>query len=456
MSTSPEGIYEPGIIDPGFPVNNSTQPFWLSEPSPISKLRSQWLDSADIVIIGSGMTSVSLCRTLYANRPDLRIVVVDARDLCSGATGRNGGHIKAMSPGVWFDRKPEFGVAEAIKIMEYEQSHLDEMVGAIKENEIDCDLHVLEGLDIYHDTTIFDRAVRALEDMEKHSPKLAARYTVYHTRDELRARNLGDHVVGAIGMPAASMWPYKLVTKLFEKMVKRNGLSIQTNTRVTGVTESADYATVKTDRGEIRATHVVHATNCWIGHLVPELRAFVSPVRANVQRQVPHLPGSPGLKTNNSFWLRYGEHDYDYMIQRPDGAYIMGRANTSRRATSDDSNKDLLPHSHLRGTLPLLFDFKTEGNKMDVTHAWSGSVAFTLDGVPFVGQLPFKGRKHQWVSAAYQGIGMVRAFRTAQMLGLMILEKEIPDEYPRSMLLSEKRLSHFNAAVKEAQVKAKL
>lgn len=62
-----------------------------------------------------------------------------------------------------------------------------------------------------------------------------------------------------------------------------------------------------------------------------------------------------------------------------------------------------------------------------------------LDGVPFVGKLPFNGRAHQWVSAAYQGIGMVRTFRSAQMLALLILSKEVSEEYPRS-----------NVAVREA------
>ncbi len=63
MSSSPDGIYEAGIIDPGLPVTNATQPFWLSEPSGISTLQSPWTEVADVVIIGSGMTAASLART---------------------------------------------------------------------------------------------------------------------------------------------------------------------------------------------------------------------------------------------------------------------------------------------------------------------------------------------------------------------------------------------------------
>src|SRR5699024_297197 len=114
------------------------------------------------------------------------------------------------------------------------------------------------------------------------------------------------------------------------------------------------------------------------------------------------------------------------LIQRPDGAFIVGRANTGRRTTSDDSTKDLLPQTHLRTVVREIFDFKTD--KVQVTHAWSGVVAFTQDANPFIGRLPTPNRSHQWVCGAYHAIGMVRAFRSAQMLACMILQEDIPFE----------------------------
>lgn len=451
MSTSPDGIYEKGIVDPGLPVKNSTKPFWLTGPSKINKLQSPWLEEADIVIIGSGMTAVSLCRTLYSKRPELKIVVIEARDLCSGATGRNGGHIKVMSPGVWYDRKEQFGVEEAIRIMEFEHSHIDDMTDCIRENGLVCDLAHVEGLDIYHDEKIFGRALAALEDMRRHAPGLVSRYTVHTSREALQVRHCADIAIAAIGMPSATMWPYKMVTGLFEKLVEKNGLSIQTNTVVTSVIDNDQdsFATVMTDRGKIRVKHLIHATNAFMSHLVPELRPFVSPVRANVQRQVPDpVP----FNANNSFWLRYGEKDYDYMIQRPDGAFIIGRSNTGRRATTDDSKTDLVAQVHLRGATPLVFDFKTD--KMSVTHAWSGGVAFTQDANPFVGRLPFPNRRHQWVCGAYQGIGMVRAFRCAQMLVFLLLDEEVPSEFPRSQLVTKDRVQKWEREI--SVVKSKL
>ncbi|KAJ4299485.1 hypothetical protein N0V90_004730 [Kalmusia sp. IMI 367209] len=449
MAHSPDGIYEKGIIDPGEPVANSTKPYWLTEPSPIAKLQSPWVDEADVVIIGSGMTAASLCRTLYSEKPGIKIVLVEARDLCAGATGRNGGHMKAMSPGAWLDRKKAYGIKEALKVMKFEHAHVEEKLACINENGIQADHRRVEGLDVYHDEKTWRRAVDAVEDIRKHDPELGARYTIYETRRALRDIRVSDLAVGAIGMPAATMWPYKMVAGLLEKFVKENGLSIQTNTIVKSVTEgpSDDLATVKTTRGNIKAKHIVHATNAFLGHLVTEIRPYISPVRANIQRQLPR-PISHQL--TRSYWLRYGEKDYDYMMQRPDGATIIGRGSTGRRATADDSEMDLVAQVHLRGATPYVFDWGTD--KIEVTHQWSGAVAFTADGNPFVGRVPFSNTRHQWVCGGYSGIGMVRAFKTAQMMAYLILGKDIPNEYPRSFLVSKDRFDGMAAVFKAAKL----
>ncbi|KAL4915095.1 FAD dependent oxidoreductase [Aspergillus aurantiobrunneus] len=426
MSTSPptESTNQ-ASSDPGLPIISPTTPFWFSEPSKISKLQSPWAPRADVIIIGSGMTAASLTRSLYAHKPSLRIVLVEARDLCSGATGRNGGHCKVMSPGVWFERQEAYGTAEALSVMRFEHSHLDEMAECVKENGIQCDLRLHEGVDVYHDEHTFGRALRALDDMRRYAPDLAARYTVYTDRAELDARHCSKQSVGAIGMPSGSFWPYKFVTGLLEKYVRDHRLAIQTNTVVTRIDESPDMGTVKTTRGAIQAPIIVHAKNVWMSHLVPELQPFVSPVRANVQR---HLPDS-NFRVDNSLWLRYAEHDYDYVVQRPDGAFIVGRANTGRRATSDDRNINVLPQMHLQTVFPALFDFQTKN--VQVTHAWSGCVAFTQDGNPFTGKWPGAGREHQWVCGAYQGIGM-----------------DVSGEFPRSMLVTGERLRKLDRAVR--------
>jgi ribulose 1,5-bisphosphate synthetase/thiazole synthase len=74
------------------PTRNPSNSYWQTKPHRLATHRSQFPTAADVVIIGSGITGVSIARTLLEEAPDIKIVLVDARELCNGATGRNGGH----------------------------------------------------------------------------------------------------------------------------------------------------------------------------------------------------------------------------------------------------------------------------------------------------------------------------------------------------------------------------
>jgi len=80
------------------PTPNSSKSFWHSEPSPLLLGHRSTRDlpaTADVVIIGSGITGTSIARHLLkrvgessdeASKPD--VVMLEAREACWGATGR--------------------------------------------------------------------------------------------------------------------------------------------------------------------------------------------------------------------------------------------------------------------------------------------------------------------------------------------------------------------------------
>lgn len=84
------------------PAPNPTTSFWLSEPSDLAKHKSttDLPQDADVIIIGSGISGCLTTYLLLKQRPELKILILEARDFCSGATGRNGGHIKTDVSGV--------------------------------------------------------------------------------------------------------------------------------------------------------------------------------------------------------------------------------------------------------------------------------------------------------------------------------------------------------------------
>jgi glycine/D-amino acid oxidase-like deaminating enzyme len=452
MSCSFEGMYEPGIVDPGLPVDNSTTPFWHSDPHHLANHQSPWpIEPVDVAVIGSGMTGAALAHAILSKRPRTRVVLLDARSLCSGATARNGGHIKTMSYAAWDDRKRTLGVEEATRLTAFEHSHLQSMTDTIRKSGIDCDLVETEGVDAYYNQEAFESAIAALDSMRADVLHMANQYQVCADTQRLqRDMKLSSRCVGAIVVPAASIWPYKMVMGLLHKLIERDTLNVQPHTPVLSIDEKAanEFAVVKTSRGEFRARHVVHATNGWLGHLLPELRPFISPVRGNVVHYDPAGKLSPmGLDSRYSFWMRYAAKDYDYLIQRISGDIVVGRANTGRKTTGDDSQTDSLPIAQLRGMAAEVAASPAPDARRHITHAWSGILGFTQDTMPFVGRLPFPNRHHQWVCGGYHGVGMVKAFRAAQMASLLILDEPLGDEYPRSMMITERRIEELKSSL---------
>lgn len=77
------------------PQSNPTPSYWQNPPDAIADLRStsDLPRSAEIVIIGSGITGASVAHNLFLRgRQD--IIMLEARQASSGATGRNGKHIR--------------------------------------------------------------------------------------------------------------------------------------------------------------------------------------------------------------------------------------------------------------------------------------------------------------------------------------------------------------------------
>ncbi len=79
-------------LSPGLPVDDPTIPYWTVPPIDLNlpaHNNSALPTHVDVLIIGSGITGVSCARTLLKKGPPgLRVLVLEARDVCSGATGR--------------------------------------------------------------------------------------------------------------------------------------------------------------------------------------------------------------------------------------------------------------------------------------------------------------------------------------------------------------------------------
>ena len=116
---------------------------------------------------------MSVARTILSAPPSgngastgLKIVVLEARALCSGATGRNGGHIK-VSPHIDYAQlKPKFGKERARKIVDFRRRHIYELIKVAREEgcEDESEVQCIETVDVYFDTSTWKKHKKYVAD----------------------------------------------------------------------------------------------------------------------------------------------------------------------------------------------------------------------------------------------------------------------------------------------------
>ncbi|KZT24713.1 DAO-domain-containing protein [Neolentinus lepideus HHB14362 ss-1] len=489
-----DDIYKRLQISPGIPDTSkpTTKPFWTVPASPISTHTSKELpEYADIVIVGSGITGTSVAYNIlnYVPSGALTIVMLEAREACSGATARNGGHI---NPPLWHDYaelKEAYGEKEAKTIIKFRLAHLREMMDvAVSENIVDhCQIREVETVDVYFDGPRFEAAKDALEVWRKDMS--ADNDTYYAAEKEAAIKNFGlaNEVSGAIIGAAGAVHPYRFVTSILSNLLKRHHdhFFLSTHTPCTDIHSSPRGYTVVTPRGMIATPHVVHATNGWVSHLVESLRMKVVPIRGNMTAQRPGQLLTQSTLNGYRAHIFYRDEGYDYLTQLPDGEHELmfgggfaqqNKNGLSEVANMDDGSLNWGITNHLGGALPHYFGPSNWGAEAlpskssyrdtadwpqgRVKAFWTGILGISVDGRPWVGRLPpiMTGRHRpvplpgksplttapsEWVSAGYSGEGMPHAWLSGKGLAYMVLgverETNLSEWFPKSFIVSDKR-----------------
>jgi glycine/D-amino acid oxidase-like deaminating enzyme len=133
------------------PVPNPTPCFWQQDGTELRNHRSseQLPDYSDIVIIGAGFAGLGTAHHLVRDAGITSICILDARGVCSGATGRNGGHCRPDLYGhipTYMDRA---GVRAGAEIAEFEIKNLRAIKKIIAEEQIDCDFTLTRSIDVW-------------------------------------------------------------------------------------------------------------------------------------------------------------------------------------------------------------------------------------------------------------------------------------------------------------------
>ena len=359
---------------------------------------------ADIVVIGAGMTGVSVAywlKRLYGRT----CLILDARGVAGGATGRNGGHL-------W----PRPG-------SDFESGVTHELLQFIAEQKLSCDLNTQLGSVAVDGSVGVEFGESAADDVEDEAEKLQnweGEGVREWGQDECRKSLNTDAFQSALFYPSAiQFFPAKVAQRLLEV----SG-AIACCPAVVSAIEHEDAegrVWVRTDRGDVSAAIVVVATNAWAGELVPELTPFLTPTRNHVLMTAP-LPGAQSWKVGG---LSAGDASKEiYAIMRSDGRVCIGGARAlegGALGSMDDSSLSEVCSSALKRFLSQGFPALGFTDKL-VESEWTGLLGLSKDGCPLCGRLP--QRPNVFVAVGFSGHGMPQCFGVGKGIAQWIEEGE--------------------------------
>jgi len=435
----------------GLPCSNSSASFWHSEPNTFlygHRTTEDLPSRADIVIVGSGITRASVARFLAADAraSKLSVVMLEAREICWGATGRNGGHCQPLL----FDRTPD--------VAAFEVKNVHAVKSYIEEHSVPCEWRDVSGCRSFWTDDSFNAAKTEIQHLAKIDKGLASKVTLIENGDveTMKQHRVNPNAKGVtLTEGAGQLWPYKYVTFIVEKLVREGRINVQTNTPVTKIESTTDShykQCLTTPRGKISARHVILATNGYTSHLLNAFTDLIVPVRCEMSAlhpppnssRLPNSYGMVGFENGNI------DHD-DYLIQRPfydspnndgsrRGGHLMfggGRSFALYNCIGETEDDIVDPGeaAYLRRSLLAMLDLGGDGienmKELKASHQWTGIKGYSRDNMPWVGKVPSTSNsntagfeKGLWLCAGYTGHGMPNASLCGKAVVEMMLAEE--------------------------------
>lgn len=326
---------------------------------------------AEICIIGAGFAG--LTAALELTRAGRSVVLLDAKAVGWGASGRNGGFVSAGYARGMSSIQSELG-AEAARAL-YHLSR--EGVGIVAQNIRDlaiADAQPIEGwLKVvrYSDPDGMRRQQELLQERYGHP-------TEYLETEAVRARlNSRKYFQGLYDAEAFHIHPLNYARGL-AAAIEAGGGRIFESSQVVAVELDRPEKVVRTAAGEVRARHVVFTAGGYTDGLVPRLRRSQLPIATYVliTEQAPQLLAericTPAAISDDR---RAGDY---YRLVDGGRRLLWGGRITTR--TSEPRRLAQMLRREMVETYPELAGVKVE-------LAWSGLMSYARHLMPQIGQL---------------------------------------------------------------------
>lgn len=387
---------------------------------------------ADVVVIGGGLLG---CWTAYwLARAGVAVTLIERTAIGWGATGRNGGFVRAGTAAGYVETIRQIGHEAARDIWKLSEEGQALVGQIVAEEGIACDYRTPGTLNLALDDTTLEKMRHSLGIMQ--ADGLPGELLDRQGVQALIGTPLGPEIVGALFFADGGLLHSARYLTGLADAARRHGARL-CQAEVSGLTPHGWGTRIETSAGAIQARRIIIAVNAWSDELVPALAGLVVPVRGQILAYAP-LPTvfTTGIGASVA---PTGE----YWQQTPDGSIVIGgcRADAPH---GDAGIRESVPTpeviASIEAVLPRLFP-QLEG--LRVAQRWAGLMAFTADYLPIAAAAP--GLPDVWVTGGFCGHGMPYGPRLGQLLAEAAMTGTTPAQLA-PLRLDRPTLTPFGAA----------
>ncbi|HWP64799.1 MAG TPA: FAD-binding oxidoreductase [Candidatus Limnocylindria bacterium] len=356
---------------------------------------------ADVAVVGGGLTGVSAAWHLAERTPGLGIVLLEARRLGNGASGRNGGQVLHWINGV---STADPVLARRVYDVTGRGIDLAERLAAAHAPGAFCRRGCLE---VYTDARRAEQAAARVE-------RLSAAGMPFRYVERAALGIAGVH--GAVLDPAAGRLNALALLEGMRPALLARGVVLHEHTPVLRIHEGRTIRVV-TAGGEVRARALVLATNGYTPRL-GYFRRRLLPLQSHALAMGPLAP---------EVWRAIGWEDWDgftddldriaYAARTPGGRLVFGGGSNAAYtyrfggAPSFPAQRLDPAVAAMRRTLVTYFPALAA---QPVTHRWSGTLGITLDRVCTMG---VRGAdRNVYYALGYSGHGLALSLLAGEVL----------------------------------------
>jgi len=235
-------------------------PYWYEDADePFANPTLVRTETCDLCIVGGGYTGLWTAIIAKERDPSRDVVLIDAHEVGSAASGRNGGFMEASLTHGVANGQARFG-DELPLLEELGIQNLDEIEKAIERYNIDCDYERTGVIDVASDLHPAGYTDELREDYLQ-LRQLGQKVT-WLDAEQMRAQvnsptytgGLWRHDLAAIVDPARLVWGLKAAAEFL-------GVRIYEDTKATSIERDGVGVLVETPLGRVRAGKVALATN---------------------------------------------------------------------------------------------------------------------------------------------------------------------------------------------------